>query len=547
MSHRGRPRRATPAAVAVLLVVLALLAGCGAGPGGPAPAVTLQVLSGSELDDLEPVLAEAQAATGVRVVLHPSGTLEGADAIAAGRAGMFDATWFSSNSYLAARPGVAARLGPSVPIASSPVVLGLRRSVAQRLGWLGRPVTWSQIAQAATAHRFTFGMTDPSSSNSGFSAVVSVATALADTGAALTAAQARSSAPGLRGFFSAQTLTSGSSGYLVDAYTRRITGADQGPPVDGLVNYESVLLEMNDSGSLPEPLEIIRPADGVVTASYPFTVLNPASDAVRDGARRLTEYLRTPAVQREIMDRTARRPATGGIALPPRFGGASPAELPFPDRADALDALLGSWYDHSRRASRTLYVLDTSGSMAPDDRIGALRRALTALAGTTRAGSGTTGRLREFRAREQVTLLPFNTTPGTPLTTEVNERDPAPDRARIAAQAAALSPGGDTAIYDSLLRADELAAGQIAGDPNRFVSIVLMTDGENTSGTDLDSYLAHLAARPPQLRGVPVFCVLFGESDPGQLDQVARRTGGRTFDARTVPLEQIFSEIRGYV
>ncbi len=527
----------------VLAVVGALVAGCTAAT--PADPQTLRVLAGSELADLGPVLDEAAAATGVRVRLDPVGTLDGAEQVASGAAQKdHDAIWFSSNRYLSLLPDAAPRLGAGVDIASSPVVLGLRRSVAQRLGWVGRPVSWSEIASAAGDGRFTYGMTDPSASNTGFSTVVAVATALVGSGSALTVGQAASTAPGMRAFFSAQTLSAGSSGFLQDAWTRRATGADPGPPVDGLVNYESVLLGMNASGTLPEPLELIYPSDGVVTADYPFTVLAGVPDPLRDAARRLTDHLRTPDVQRRIMELTHRRPAVPGVPKAPELGGATLVELPFPAQADVVDTLLTSWFDRIRRPSRTIYVLDTSGSMQEEDRIGRLRGALAGLAG---ADPSLTGRFRRFRAREQVTLLPFSDGPRAPQTFTVAENDPGPVRQQIADAGTVLAPGGQTAIYDSVRRAYELAGQQIAADPDRFTSIVLMTDGANTVGSDAAAFRAFADARPAAVRGVPVFCVLFGDGVNAEIDDIARETGGRTFDARTTSLAEVFKDIRGYV
>ena len=537
---------------AAVAAVLALVSGCGTlaapdpapgAPDVPGASVTLRVLAGSELADLGPLLDEAASATGVRVELDPIGTLDGAEAVASGAAEAdHDAIWFSSNRYLALQPDAQARLGTATDIMSSPVVLGLRRSVAERLGWVGRPVTWAEIAGAAGARQFTYGMTDPSASNSGFSAVVAVATALVGAGSALTIEQAESTVPALRDFFAAQTLAAGSSGFLQEAFVRRATGADPGEPVDGLINYESVLLAMNAAGSLPEPLELIRPADGVVTAEYPFTVLSAASPEARDAHRRLTEYLRTPDVQRAIAERTHRRPAVPGV-LPAPAGGTS-VELPFPAQAEVVDALLTSYFNKLRRPSRTIYVLDTSGSMEGDERIGALRRSLAGLAG---ADPSLTAQYRRFRGREQVTLLPFATMPAAPQTFTVAEDDPGPDRRRIADAGAALQPGGETAIYDSLQAAYRIAEQQIADDPDRFTSIVLMTDGENTTGADLAAFQAFAASRSAALRDVPVFCVLFGETNADEMAEVAGLTGGRTFDARTAPLAEVFQEIRGYV
>lgn len=549
----SRPGARQPGARRLLALLLGaltgatVLAGCsGSSPtSSPDDGSALRVLAGSELADLAPVLDAAAAATGVQVRFDYTGTIAGADRIASGEAERdHDATWFSSNRYLAQRPEAQAKLGASAEIMSSPVVLGLRRSVAQRLGFVGRPVSWSEIAAAAGAKRFSYGMTDPSASNTGFSAVVAVSTALVGSGSALNEEQAASTAPALTDFFAAQTLSAGSSGYLQEAFVKRATGADPGPPVDGLINYESVVLGMNAAGNLPEPLELIYPADGVVTADYPFTVLATASAEKKDAHRRLTEHLRTPDVQREIMSRVYARPAVPGVPRLPELAAAPPVELPFPASAAVTDTLLTSWFDKVRRPSRTIYVLDTSGSMSEGDRIGALRGALAGLAG---ADTSLVGRYRRFRGREEVTLLPFGGEPRTPTTYTVPEDDPGPVLAQIAAAGNALEPSGGTAIYASLIEADRVAGQQVAADPDRFTSIVLMTDGENTSGADLAAFRDHLAARPPALRGVPVFPVLFGEGDNAEMAEVARLTGGRTFDARSGSLATAFTEIRGYV
>jgi Ca-activated chloride channel homolog len=84
---------------------------------------------------------------------------------------------------------------------ASPVVLGLKKPVAHRLGWDRKAPTWSDIARAAEAKKLSYGMTDPSASNSGFSALVGGATALSGGGAALDTQRATAVAPDLRRFF----------------------------------------------------------------------------------------------------------------------------------------------------------------------------------------------------------------------------------------------------------------------------------------------------------------------------------------------------------
>lgn len=125
--------------------------------------------------------------------------------------------------------------------------------------------------------------------------------------------------------------------------------------------------------------------------------------------------------------------------------------------------------------------------------------------------------------------------------------DPQPVLDRIAAEGNSLTAGGETAIYTTLEAAYVLAEVQIQADPDRFTSIVLMTDGENTTGADFAAFRNVFDNRPNAVRAVPVFPVLFGESNVAEMEELAAVTGGRTFDARDGSLDAAFTEIRGYV
>ena len=536
--------------ILTVLTAAALLAACTQHAGGHPAAtrpgvsagapVTLRVLAGSELADMQPILDEAAKATGVTVKMDFTGSLEGAETVATGKAdGKYDAVWFSSNRYLQTIPEARRRLATATPIMGSPVVLGLRAAAAQRLRWTGRSVTWSDIAAAASRGDFTFAKTDPTASNTGFSALVAVASALDGSGRALDAAAINRVAPPLTGFFSAQHLTAGSSAWLTDAFVRRMTGADPGPPLDGLINYEGSLVQLNRSGKLSQPLTLIYPSDGVVSADYPFTLLASAATTARDAHERLTDYLRLDAVQRTIGVQTARRPALPGVptpaGLPP-----TPVELPFPETRASIDALLTAYLDRLRRPSRTVYVLDVSGSMK-GARIAALKSALAGLTGVNRS---LTGSYCRFRNREEVVLLPFSDAPQTPAPFTIDAAHPQPSRDVLRAAIERLQTGGNTAVYDSLITAyHEFDA---AADKGRFTSIVLMTDGENNRGNDLTAFKRFLSARPSGAVPVPVFPILFGEAAEPQMRQIAAATGGDTWDARGGDLTRAFCEVRGY-
>jgi Ca-activated chloride channel family protein len=370
-------------------------------------------------------------------------------------------------------------------------------------------------------------MSDPASSNSGFSALVGVAIAL-NGGSDLDPSGIEAISGDLRRFFSAQLLTAGSSGWLSESFVRN------GAEVDGLVNYESVLKSLNASGKLAEPLTLVYPSDGVATADYPLTLLGTASRESREKYGELTAYLLRPEVQQRISALTHRRPVAADA------GGDGPSdlrELPFPGALETVDRLVAAFFDRLRRPSRTVYVLDVSGSMR-GDRLDDLKAALVSLTG---ADEG----FRRFHNREEVTLLPFSTKPQPARRFTVPDDEPRPALRQIRQVAEGLRAGGGTAIYDSLAQAYEATKRQVADDPDRFTSIVLMTDGENTQGLEYsgfeDRYRKGLA-----VPGVPVFPVLFGEAEEREMNDLASLTGGRAFDAREQSLETVFKEIRGY-
>ncbi|MGN9781632.1 substrate-binding domain-containing protein [Nonomuraea sp. ZG12] len=510
-----------------VLAVLSLLlvAACGAEAEPVDAPDLLRVLAGSEIKDLEPLLRRAETEAGVKVKLTYTGTLDGAEQVASGRAdGELDAIWFSSNRYLSLIDGAQAKLSTQTKVMISPVVLGLKPAKAAELGWDQGPVSWSDIAAAARAGTFTFGMTNPASSNSGFSALVGVAAALSKADRALSAEQVGAVTPALKGFFSAQRLTAGSSGWLADAYARD-------PAVDGLINYESVLLGLRD------PLTLVHPSDGVVSADYPLTLLASAPEEKKVLYGKLAAWLRTPAVQREIMTTTHRRPIVPEVRPDSRFGTTQLIELPFPNRRGTADELIKSYLNQLRVPPGTTFVLDTSGSMQ-GDRIDALRQALVALTGADTSMSGTFSR---FSNRESVTMLPFNSTPGAPVPFAVPAGNPEEVLARIRRFAESLEAKGGTAIYDSLMAAYDRPL-----TPGRYSSIVLMSDGENANGSGYDDFAAHYRALPEERRRVPTFVVLFGESDVEEMSKVAALTGGAVFDARSTSLSEVFKEIRGY-
>jgi Ca-activated chloride channel homolog len=530
-------RRAAGARTAILLAVAlvatGLLAACGSDSNSPDPnnPNTLTVMAGSEVKDLEPLLPDLRKATGVSLVMKYSGTLEGAEAIAGGAP--TDVAWFSSGHYLSLLPGAGSRVVAQEKIMLSPVIIGVKQSVADKFGWTNNPkVTWKDIEAKSADGSFKFAMTNPAASNSGLVALIGVASALSGSSDSIDTGTIDKAA--LREFFKGQALTAGSSGFLADSFVR-----DQAS-VDGIVNYESILMSLNASGKLKEPLALVYPAEGIVTADYPFMLLNGAK---RDAYDKVTTWLRTPEVQKRIMTDTLRRPAIPGVALDPRFPSQTLIELPFPAKLETIDTLITTYLDEIRKPASAIFVLDVSGSM-DGERLDQLKTAMKALTGTDQT---LTGKFARFRAHEQVTLITFSDTVGDVRQFTIDDTAPnGPDMTAIRDYIDSLEAGGGTAIYSALERAYEAVAAAQANDPDRLYSVVLMTDGENNAGVRPEQFADDFRGLDSAVAAVHTYPVLFGDASKDEMSSLATQTGGTVFDATSTSLETIFKQIRGY-
>jgi Ca-activated chloride channel family protein len=300
--------------------------------------------------------------------------------------------------------------------------------------------------------------------------------------------------------------------------------------LDAMVNYESVLLSLNVSGKLTEQLEIVYPRDGIIESDYPLLLLDPAK---REAYDRAVAWLKTPATQEKIMERTLRRPLDPTVARDPRLSASVGNALYFPDQQAVVDKLLTDYTDPSlRQPDRVVFALDFSGSMR-GDRITALRETFAGLSGADRTADG---RFYRFYRGERFTVIRFG---GTILGEQDFTVNGPADLAALRDSLANDSFDDTTAVWSALDHAYGVASNVVREQPDRKVSIVLMTDGENNAGLSLAEFLTH--PRPD----VPTFTISYGEANQAELQQVATATGGFSVDANALSLLNAFKEIRG--
>lgn len=479
---------------------------------------TLHVLAGSEVKDMLPILEDAEDELGISVELEYMGTLDGTEAVMAGE-GDYDATWFPSNAYMSLFDEKSSLVSQETSIMRTPVVLGVKAERAAELGWDEQSPTWAEVVDAAESGEFAYGMSSPVSSNSGFSTLVELATALSGTGAAITADDVTAVAADLTRFAQGQALASGSSGWLMEAYDKDASA------VDGVFNYESLILQ-------DENLVEVIPQDGVITADYPLTLLAGRGEDAEAAYRALVDYLRRDDVQRRIADETFRRTdATTADDAVEAF------EIPFPNRLETVRALLSSWVSDVRKPANMVFQIDTSGSME-GARLDALKAALVSLTDTGADGATS---LLTFQPRETVHFVEFASEVKSEKDLEVAADG---DLSEVRSYVEGLSTAGNTAIYGTLQRSLELAAQSRSGD--NVTSVVLFSDGENTDWPSIVEFSSWYEATP-EVQGIPVYAILFGEASRTEMEQLAELTGGRVFDAADGDLTAAFKEIRGYL
>ncbi|MEK8032891.1 VWA domain-containing protein [Ideonella sp. DXS29W] len=520
---------------ALFLVACVLLAACSrrddAAANGPtAPSTptagggSFSILAGSELKEMAPALTQAALAAGVSLQLSYAGTLDIVERINGGE--RFDAILPPNGAYptlALAQPPVARD-----KLFYSRVALGVKPDKARQLGWDRQPPTWADIARAASTGKLRYAMANPTASNTGMSALFAVASAAAGKTEDLRADEVDT--PTIKAFLAGQSLTAGSSGWLAEAF-----GQDAGT-LDAMVNYESVLLQANARRAPADALQLIYPRDGVISADYPLMLLNAARRADYD---KLVQAYKATPFQREAVAAAFLRPsnpeASANAALPTQ----AVSELAFPNNLQVIDEVLSAYQSEWRRPTTSILVLDVSSSMY-GKRLEGMRDALLMLAGAD--SSRASARYARFQAREKVALITFSDKVASPRWVRFEGARAEAGHAEVRSFASAMKADGRTAVYSALDAAERLARDEARQEPGRFISILLLTDGESNSGLRYDEFKRRWSGPGP----VRVFPILFGEGNVREMDGVAQLTGGRTFDARKTALTQVFKEIRGY-
>ena len=522
-------RRLILGLAALALGVVALLTGVGLFT--PAP-TALSVVAGSENKTLEPLILDWASRNNTTLSITYLGSVDISRELEKGTAGAYDAVWPAQSLWIA--------LGDSQKVTKhaesilrSPVVLGLKKSIAQKLGWVGRQdITVQMIADAASANQFRLAMTSATQSNSGASAYFGFLYAMAGNPDLLTMANLTDPKvlDGVRKLLAQVDRSSGSSGWLKDALVANPTA------YDAMFNYESTVLEADQAltAAGQDPLYIIYPANGLSVADSPLAYIDKGDAAKEAAFLNLQSFLLSADTQKALSDLGRRSglvgmdaPAANPVVWNADWGAdlardIAPVPTPGPD---VIAQALSLYQTELRKPSLTVWVLDVSGSMggAPIDQ---LKEAMRLLLDKKSAAVN----LLQPSLRDVTIIIPFNDQIGTPIVVKgANDADLAAALARVDQ----LQAGGGTDLYGALAAALQ-ALQPYKDDGTLFTylpAIVAMTDGASDM-INFD-YFTGIKTRIGFGSDIPIHAIAFGDADMTQLTALTTGSIGRLFTAGT--------------
>jgi Ca-activated chloride channel homolog len=431
-------------------------------------------------------------------------------------------------------------------IVRTPLVIAMWEPFAEALGWPKREIGFEEIIRlahsnqgfAAYGHpefgRFKLVHTNPDFSTSGLEAVVAEYYAATGKKEGLTEQDVESS--------KARAIVRDIERSIVHYGDTTLFIADQmrkeGPGYASAVAMEEVtLLDFNRNRGPQPKLVALYPPEGTFYSDNPFIVLDGewVRPAHRQAAERFQEYL-AGEVTTELAARSGFRPADLGtepVAPVSKENGVDPAQpkrvlgLPEPR---TLDRIRRAWRE-DRKPARVLLVVDTSGSMADENRLVRAKQGLDAF--FEQVGKQDSVGLNIFSDRLQslMPIAPFRE----------NEQE-------MRQTVSNLIADGGTAVYDATI--DGFETVRAGATPERINAVVVLTDGEDTdSSANPEDVVRAVRAQGDSDDQVRVFTIAYSAGAVGAAEALAaisEASGGQAYEGDTEDIEAVYRSISSF-
>ena len=491
---------------------------------------TLRIVSGSENKELEPILEEYADEEDIRIEMSYKGSLDIMRLLEEEDIS-YDAVWPASSLWLTVGD-TDHRVKHAESISITPVVFGIRKSLAVELGIVGREVSVRDILSAIEAGKLKFCMTSATQSNSGASAYIGFLYALLGNPEMITMEDLQSEElkTQVRELLYGVDRSSGSSDWLKDMFLEG--------DFDAMVNYECLMIQTNevleDRGE--EPLYVVYPYDGLSLADSPLGYVDQGEEEKEELFLGLQEYLLSEETQ-DAIQRTGRRTGYTGISERNREifreeWGLQPDRVLSPIRMPETEVLfecLNLYQTELRKPSLSVYCLDYSGSMS-----GRGNRQLVEAMEQLLIQENAAKNFLQASQDEVNILIPFNSEPIDVFMAAGNGSELEGLYERVEEQ----TPGGGTNMYSAIVEGLDLLYSFDLSDYTP--AIILLTDGQSGGSIDdIEPYYSDLGV------SIPIFSIMFGDADESQLEELAEYSNARVFDGRE-NLTEAFRSVKGY-
>lgn len=494
---------------------------------------TLNILSGSENEVLEPILEEFEKQNNVNINMTYEGSVDIMQELQNG-AENYDAV-FPANSIWISMGDTNLKVKNQKSITTTPVVFGIKKSVAEKLGFVGKDVTTKDILEKIQSKELSFMMTSATQSNSGVTAYLGFIYALLGNPEVITAEDLDNEElkTNLTTILSGVNRSSGSSDWLKDLFLES--------DYDAMVNYESIIIDTNKElvARGEEPLYVIYPQDGLGIADSPLGYIDNGNKEKEEIFLKLQDYLISDEVKPKLLELGRRTSFAINFenSNPETFNSdwgidtkkvLNVMKMP---TADVIQKALNMYQTELRKPSLTVYCLDYSGSMAGNG-VTSLRSAMSMLLDQTKAKNY----MLQASTKDVTIVIPFDNNVLDIWKAEGNDET---TLLELQSKIDSLDPQGGTDIYKPLIKAmDEIKKYNVS---DYTTSIILMSDGKS----NVNSYNQVVEEWNQENLDIPIFSITFGESDDRELQALADFSTARVFDGKD-NLEKAFKQAKGY-
>ncbi len=443
----------------------------------------------------------------------------------------YDAVWISNSIWLYMLDNQYL-VTDSKSTAINPVVLAIKKSKAETLGFTNKIIKNVDILNAIKEKKLNYVMASVTKTNTGATAYLGFLNSLAGSPEVLTSDILKKPEllANLKSFFTGVERVSGDETYLEEMY---LNGQ-----YDAIINYESSIINMNKNllKEGKEPLYLVYPEDGVAINDMPFGYVERNQDK-KETFEKFLEFLRSEQTSSALENYGLRtwfggtKTNTSNENFNKEWGIDTDKyliPLKYPSKKVITEAL-DIYIEQLRKPTHTVFCLDVSGSMYGPG-LNELKDAMNYILNRNLAGKD---RL-QFSSYDKISIVTFsNVVQNKSATYRGDNTEPLLNLVNR------LSANGGTNIYDPSIEALKILAE--TDDKEYTKTVILMTDGESNTGymRNLENYY-----RSKNL-DIPIYSIMFGSASSIQLKEIANLTNAKIFNGKD-GLKEAFKEVRSY-